>query len=234
MSVKRGDNMAGLVKIKGMRDGIVIKLDAEADFSDVYNELCDKFRESTNYFKDASLIIGFEGRKITPEEEDKLIDGINLNSDINILCVIGEDEEKNLRFLRAKSHFDKISSNADSPFYKGTLRSHEHLETDQSVIILGDVNPGAVVSSKGNIVILGTLYGTAHAGAGGNTSAFVVTLDMKSSRIGVSDVMSEIVFRSSVFTKNKVIPRISFLEGREIVTEEITRELLNMISTNLN
>lgn len=226
--------MGTLVKIKGMRDGILIKLDAEAEFIEVYNELCEKFRESTNYFKDASLIIGFEGRNLTKEEEDKLIDGIGLNSDINILCVLSEDEEKNTKFLRAKSHFDRISKNADKPFYKGTLRSHEHLECDQSVIILGDVNPGAVVSSKGNIIILGTLYGTAHAGCDGNTSAFVVTLDMKSSRIGISDIISDIVFRSSVFTKNKVIPRISFLEGREVVTEEITRELLNMISTQLN
>lgn len=226
--------MSNLVKIKGMRDGIVIKLDAEAEFSDVYNEVCDKFRESSNYFKDASLIIGFEGRNITPEEESKLIDGITMNSDINILCVIGEDEEKNLRFIRAKSHFDRISTNADKPFYKGTIRSHEHLETDQSVIILGDVNPGGVVTSKGNIVILGTLYGTAHAGAGGNTSAFVVTLDMKSARIGISDILSEVVFRSSVFTRSKVIPRISYLDGREIVTEEITRDLLNMISSQLN
>lgn len=226
--------MGTLVKIKGMRDGIVIKLDSEAEFTDVYNELCEKFRESSNYFKDASLIIGFEGRVLTPEEEDKLIDGITLNSDINILCSLSEDNEKNTKFLRAKSHFDRISKNADKPFYKGSLRSHEHLECDQSVIILGDVNPGAVVSSKGNIIILGTLYGTAHAGCGGNTSAFVVTLDMKSSRIGISEVISDIVFRSSVFTKNKVIPRISFLEGKEIITEEITRELLNLISTQLN
>lgn len=226
--------MSNLVKIKGMRDGIVIKLDSEAEFTDVYNEVCDKFRESSNYFKDASLIIGFEGRNLTSDEESKLIDGITMNSDINILCVIGEDEEKNTRFLRAKSHFDRINSNADKPFYKGTIRSHEHLETDQSVIILGDVNPGGVVTSKGNIVILGTLYGTAHAGSAGNTSAFVATLDMKSARIGISDVLSEVVFRSSVFTRSKVIPRISYLDGREIVTEEITRDLLNMISTQLN
>lgn len=226
--------MGSLVKIKGMRDGIVIKLDENADFADVYNELCEKFRESTNYFRDASLIIGFEGRKLSPEEENKLLDGISLNSDINILCLISEDEEKNARFLRAKSHFDRISANADKPFYKGTIRSHEHLETDQTVVILGDVNPGGVVTSKGNIIILGTLYGTAHAGAGGNANAFVVSLDMKSSRVGIADVMSEIVFRSSVFTKNKVIPRITFLEGREVVTEEITRELLNMISSQLN
>lgn len=226
--------MANLVKIKGMRDGIVIKLDPDADFSEVYNEMCEKFRESANYFKTASLIIGFDGRKLSEEEEDKLVNGIHLNSDINILCVIGDDEKKDEHFIRLKKHFDPSNNYTDKQFYKGSVRSHEHLESDQSIIVLGDVNPGGVVSSKGNIIILGTLYGTAHAGVGGNTSAIVVCLDMKTSRVGVADVVTDMVFKNSVFSKNKVAPRISFLEGREVITEEITRDLLNLIAMQLN
>lgn len=226
--------MANLVKIKGMRDGIVIKLDDKANFNDVYNDMCDKFRESSNYFKNASLIIGFEGRVLSEEEENKLVEGINLNSDINILCVIGDDEKKDAHFIRLKKRFDPSNNYSDKQFYKGSVRSHEHLESDQSVIILGDVNPGGIVSSKGNIIILGTLYGTAHAGVAGNTSAIVVCLDMKTSRIGIADVISDITFKNTVFSKNKVTPRISFLEGREVVTEEITRDLLNLIAMQLN
>ena len=226
--------MANLVKIKGMRDGILIKLDENAPFNDVYNDLCDKFRESSNYFKDASLIIGFDGRKLTKEEEQKLIDGISLNSDINILCIIADDEEENQRFIRAKARFDRFNNYEDKQFYKGSIRSHERVETDQSIIILGDVNPGGIVSSKGNIIILGTLYGTAHAGCSGNTNCFVVCLDMKSARIGIADSISDSDLKSSIWTKNKVIPRISYLAGRDIVTEEITRELIGMITSQLN
>ena len=226
--------MGNLVKIKGMRDGIVVKLDDKAEFSEVYNEVCDKFRESANYFKNASLIIGFEGRNITPEEENKLVDGICLNSDINILCVIGDDEEKDQRYLRLKRRFDPSNNYADKMFHKGSIKSHERLECEESIIILGDVNPGGVVTSRGNIVILGTLYGTAHAGINGNTSAFVVTLDMKTSRVGIADIISDIEQRNQFFNKNKCAPRISFLEGRAIVTEEITRDLLNMIAMQCN
>ena len=226
--------MPNLVKIKGMRDGIVVKLDDKAEFSDVYNEVCDKFRESANYFKNASLIIGFEGRNITKEEEDKLIDGINLNCDINILCVIGDDEEKDQHYIRLKRRFDPSNNYSDKQFHKGSVRSHERLESDESIIILGDVNPGGLVTSRGNIIIIGTLYGTAHAGVAGNTNAFVVSLDMKTCRVGIANVISDVEFRNQIFSKNKVAPRISFLEGREIVTEEITRELLNMIAMQCN
>ena len=225
--------MGNLVKIKGMRDGILIKLDDKAEFNDVYNDLCDKFRESSNYFKDASLIIGFDGRNLTPDEEQKLLDGISLNSDVNILCLISDDEENNKRFVRAKSQFDKFNNYEDKQFHRGSVRAHERLETDQSIIILGDVNAGGVVKSKGNIIILGTLYGTAHAGISGNTNSFVFSLDMKSARVGVAEALSEVQFKSSIFQKNKVCPRISYLAGRDVITEEITPELLNIIATQL-
>ena len=226
--------MGNLCKIKGMRDGIVIKLDDKADFNEVYNDMCDKFRESSNYFKNASLIIGFEGRKLTEEEENKLVDGICLNSDTNVLCVIGDDDKKDEMFLRLKKHFDPTHNYKDKQFYKGSVRSHEHLESDQTIVVLGDINPGGIVSSKGNIIILGTLYGTAHAGIDGNTSAIVVCLDMKTSRVGIADTIADITYKNSVFSKNKVMPKISFLEGREVVTEDITRDLLNLIAMQLN
>lgn len=37
------------------------------------------------------------------------------------------------------------------------------LETETSVVIIGDVNPGAQVISKGNIVILGCCMGNIYA-----------------------------------------------------------------------
>lgn len=219
--------MANLVNIKALNDGILIILDNEASFEDVYNELCVKFKDTAKFFGNAGIILQFEGRELTSEEEKILLDGITENSDVNVLCVIGKDDEKNARFVRAMNSFKNTADGADNQYYRGSVRAHEHIETDSSIIILGDVNPGAIVSSKGSIVILGTLYGTAKAGVGGNMGAFVVTLDMKSARVEVADVSSEVVLKSSVFSKNKVIPRISYITNREIVTEEISRELLN-------
>lgn len=219
--------MGNLVAIKSLKDGLSIKLDSEASFNDIYDEMCLKFRESAKFFGDAKIVVTFEGREISNEEEQALVDGISLNSDLTVLCVIGKDDEKNERFLRASNTFVNSGDSTDGQYYRGTLRAHENLETDTSIIILGDVNPGASVTSKGNIIILGTLYGTAKAGSAGNKNSFVVTLDMKSARVEIADVSSEVVMRASVFTKNRIIPRISYINGREIVTEEITRDLLN-------
>ncbi len=46
-------------------------------------------------------------------------------------------------------------------------------------VVLGNVEPGARVESAGNIVIVGGLYGSAHAGMGGDHSAFISAITMR-------------------------------------------------------
>lgn len=74
-------------------------------------------------------------------------------------------------------------------FIKGTLRSGQVLESETSIIILGDVNPGATVVSKGNVVVLGALKGTIHAGATGNEASFVAALNRILCRFGLQTVL---------------------------------------------
>ena len=63
--------------------------------------------------------------------------------------------------------------------HQGTLRSGDLLETDSSVLILGDVNPGARVVAGGHVLVWGTLRGVAHAGSGGDQAARIVALQLR-------------------------------------------------------
>ena len=56
-------------------------------------------------------------------------------------------------------------------------------------MIIGDVNPGAKIIAKGNIVILGSLKGNAYAGAAGDESCFVTALDMDPVQIKIGNVI---------------------------------------------
>ena len=47
------------------------------------------------------------------------------------------------------------------------------IECKTSIVVLGDVNPGAKIIAKGNIVVLGSLRGNAYAGAAGDEHTFV-------------------------------------------------------------
>ena len=101
------------------------------------------------------------------------------------------------------------------------------LETDSSVIILGDINPGAEVVSSGNIVILGTLYGYARAGKDNNRSCFIVALEMKPTGIAIGDLENKDGIKGAIF-KNKQA-RIAYVEEETIKVETITTALLNRL-----
>lgn len=220
--------MKNYVMIKSYKNGLSLVLDKDADFEQILAETATKFRDSAKFFGNAQMVISFDGRELSVSEEKLLVDAISDNSELAVLCVVGKDEEKDQEYLKAASRFTQNGGYTDGQFYKGTIRAGQVLETDASVIILGDINPGAEVISTGNIVILGTLYGHAHAGASGNDSCFVVALEMKPSRIEIADVCSKEPTKNAIW-KNKQAPKIAYIEGGEIKTEAITTALLNSL-----
>lgn len=218
--------MKNLIMIKNFKNGLSVFLDAEAEFEAIRSEVAAKFRDSAKFFGAAKMVISFEGRDLTTEQEKLLVDAICDNSDLTVLCVVGKDEEKDVEYLKTSSKFAQTGDHTDGQFYKGTIRAGQILETESSVIILGDINPGAQIISAGNIVILGTLYGHARAGSLGNRSCFVVALDMKPARIEIGDLTVKDPVKNTIF-KNKQAPKIAYVDGETIKTEAITTALLN-------
>ena len=73
---------------------------------------------------------------------------------------------------------DKNLIFSNTHFHQGTVRSGEYLDTTGDLLILGDVNPGAIVSAEENIIIWGRLLGIAHAGSKGNSKATISALQL--------------------------------------------------------
>ncbi len=72
-------------------------------------------------------------------------------------------------------------------FHEGTLRAGEHLEADGDVLLVGDVNPGAKISSGGNVMVWGRLRGSAHAGKFGNQNAKIVALQLRPLQLRIAN-----------------------------------------------
>ncbi|MDE0633922.1 MAG: hypothetical protein OXH73_20610 [Caldilineaceae bacterium] len=72
------------------------------------------------------------------------------------------------------------ADSAPPPYvYRGNLRSGQAVRHAGTVVILGDVNPGAQVISGGDVLVWGRLRGTVHAGAIGDARAIVAALDFE-------------------------------------------------------
>lgn len=220
--------MNNSVVIKGNKYGITVVLDKDMQFDELLNEVTEKFRSSAGFFGKANLAVSFDGRPLSDEEEKKILNAISVNSDINIVCVMDKDEVREKCCKKAVE--DKLLelSTHTGQFYKGTLRSGQMLEAESSLVILGDVNPGAKVTAKGNIIILGALKGNVYAGAGGNENSFVVALEMAPIQIRIADTIA----RCNDTAKKKSLGNgamIAFVEDDNIYIEKLDKEVLSDI-----
>ena len=127
--------MKNSVILKSFPNGISVILDGTISFQELLADIAAKFREADGFFKDASVAISIEGRELTEEQEREILDAITQNSRLKILCLMGRDEEKNLKFLGVQNKLNFQNDENSGQFYRGTLKDGASIETEHSIII---------------------------------------------------------------------------------------------------
>lgn len=214
------------VYLKSFTNGILMRLDPEMDFPMLLEIIAQKFDEGRNFFGSANVALSIEGRELTAAEEMRILETIRTHSRLHIVCVVGHDEETDKIFIKALQQVEKrLVGDDEGQFYRGSLKDGDVIETDKSLIVLGDVNPGCAVISARSIIILGGLYGEAYAGsAGGN--AYVAALELSPERLKIGEFKYKPSEKPKWGFKTKIQPRIAFVENDRIVLEPFTKELL--------
>ncbi|NLL92964.1 MAG: septum site-determining protein MinC [Clostridiales bacterium] len=227
--------------IKGNKFGIIVSIKEESDFEAVKEEIILKIKDSSKFFKSASVAITFEGKRLSTQEQQEIVDIISANSDLNIVCILDSaDEEKYKVAVETVMNPPKevtvsneeiteaaLSGITGGQFYRGTLRSGQVLESDSSIVILGDVNPGAKIISGGSVVVLGSVKGTIYAGISGDAAAFVVGLDMFPQQIRIGDTIARCSDKPKKSSKPET--KIAYVDDGNIYIEPLSKEVLNDI-----
>lgn len=220
--------MKDAVVIKSYQNGISLLLNPEISFEELLKEIAYKFTESKAFFSDAKMALSMEGRKLSDAEQLKIIDTIRSCSSLNIVCVVGKDEETEQHFIKALEQLDRhFSQDADGQFYKGCLKNNQVIETEASIVILGDVYPGSAVISAHDIIVLGGLYGEAYAGGNGEAGHYVVALEMAPERLKIGDFKYKSSKPAKWGIKPRVAPQIAYVKNDRLVLESLTKELLS-------
>lgn len=173
------------VIIKSNKYGLTVYLEDEISFDELLVEIEKKFQASVHFFEGTAMAVSFENRILTKAEEQQIVNLISDTANIYIPCIVDKDEHTGKLYRRAVEETLAAFKEPDGQFYRGTLKKRQVLESETSIIIIGDVEEGATVAARGNIVVIGTIYGSAHAGASGNTEAFIAALDMEPLRLRI-------------------------------------------------
>lgn len=176
------------VSINLKKDKIVIKLNEDTKQEELVECLKKKLSELKKLYKDEKTPINVTGKVLKNKEIQEIQNIIKEKIDVEIEF----DSPKTLGLHGIKKTFEKEIAISETKFHRGSLRSGQKLESEGSIVIIGDVNSGAEVMASDNIIVLGTLRGLAHAGAKGNKQAIIAAGLIDTVQIRIANIVKEI------------------------------------------
>ena len=180
--------MKNCVSINLKKNQILIKISDNAEQKEIVDSLKKKLPELKKMYKNEKTPITVTGKILKNKEIDEIQELIKHNIDVEI----DFDMPKSLGLSSITRTFNKEIATSETKFHRGSLRSGQKMESEGSLVILGDVNSGAEVMASDNIVVLGALRGLAHAGAKGNKQAIISAGVLDTVKIRIANVIKEI------------------------------------------
>ena len=157
--------------------------------------------------------INIHSIKIYSNVRDTIISGKSLKISSTFL----EEQEIKIKWLQVNS------KKKDDILYEGTIRSGDRISSNGNLCIIGDVNPGAIVSANNSIYVWGKLLGIAFAGKQGNKNASISSLYLNPLQLRIADV---IAIGPKDKPKNSY-PEIAVIDNQTIIIKPHIVEIKN-------
>jgi len=189
-------------------------------------KLSENFFDALNEIKNpVAAILITKDEKINSDELAKLkiiLEKLNINfshiySKSRETVLSGKSLKINSTLLDIKGNknelFFGLSYQKQDIIHKGTVRSGDRISSNGDLFIIGDVNPGAIISAKNNIYVWGKLLGIAFAGENGNKNALIASLFLNPLQLRIC----EIVAIGPQEKPKHQYPEFAILENKKII-----------------
>ena len=190
-------------------EGVVINLDPEKDFETIKQELIGHVKEADDFFSGVDIYLNISNHTFKMSHIKELMEILQGYDDVNDIYIFNPE--------KSDSGNNNISRK-DTLLIKRTIRSGQRVKYPTNVVIVGDINPGAVVIAGGDIIVLGKLKGVVHAGADGTYDARIFALSLEPTQLRIANTIS----RSPDDTekKNGFNPELAYLKKGKIIVEK--------------
>jgi septum site-determining protein MinC len=200
-------SMQGYIAIKGTRNGLLLTLEPGTPFSDLLNALAERLAEAPSFFRGASLTVDTSRRTLRLSERTQL-ETLLAHYQMSVVPLeqmvaappkykTGEVITATLPAAQQSSTFSLIEQSQRDPrasddtlFLRRTVRSGQALHHPSSVVVLGDINPGAEIVAGGDVIVWGVLRGMVHAGYPDNENAVVCSLLLAPVQLRIAHLLS--------------------------------------------
>ena len=215
-----------MVKIKGGRAGLSLTFAPQASFEDILQHLRGKLESGSGFFLRGTMV--FLPRDVLSDKERETLQ--KLFHEHGLICRVQPLEgEKSVEQPKAPAPAVPQAQQAQPApqdpntqemlVVNKTVRGGQEIRTQSSVLVCGNVNPGAQIIAGGSIDVRGTCRGMVHAGAFGDMSAIVVADHLMPTQIRIASLIARSPDHMDMTDKAE---RASIKDG-QIVIEPIER-----------
>ncbi len=186
------------VVFKGGKAGLELVINQSADFSAILEQLKDKLESAAHFFSgNTGIRISSDNNVLTGDERRKLINlladyGLNLQERLEpeLLPPAEETDLTEVQVGDVPVEYRQEAEGGQTLIISRMLRGGQRVVFKGSVIVMGDVNPGAEVIAGGNIVIQGTCRGLAHAGVNGDQTATITADRLIAGQLRIAGIIA--------------------------------------------
>lgn len=206
--------MNELITFKGSNDGLILVITKKANFNQIKEALSKKLASCSNFFE-ANTTILLKDDKFSQEEQ-------------NILADILKQYQLNLKIVSVDKTATNQHCSAQNPplIIKRTVRGGEEIFSKGSIVIEGNVNPGAKIIAGGNIDIHGHCRGIVYAGAYGDINSYIIADKLSPLQIRIAHLIARAPDNSENITDNKSsTPEKAIICDNTIILEPFNREI---------
>jgi septum site-determining protein MinC len=189
------------ITAKGIDDKILLKI-PEIEWPDLIKSVEEYISSNGSFLIGARVILEF-GNNLLKSKELFEIKNLLLDHQINIAYVSTEipETKQAAELLGIRTSVERktqpvVDREVDTTIMGGigivvkkTIRSGNMVSYDGNITIIGDVNPGAVIKAKENIVVWGRLKGEVHAGISGNENCVICALELTPSHLAIAETI---------------------------------------------
>ncbi len=194
--------MSSQVRIRGTKDGLTITL-GEGPWDDLLAELEDHLGRKPDFFRGGRVAVYVGERHLAPEALDAL--GQLLHRYGVTLWAIWTSSEATQRHAAAlgletglgppvQPSGDMLPSTLGAEpatIVFGPVRSGQRVEEAGSLVVIGDVHPGAEVICGGFLIVWGRLQGVVHAGVPDRTEVFIAALVFAPTQVRIGPIVAQ-------------------------------------------
>jgi septum site-determining protein MinC len=219
--------MGHKIEIKGIRDGLLFVL-SDGEWTEVRQSLLEHIEQQGEFLRGARIALDVGTHILKAVDLGALRNELSERG-LTLWAVLSSSPttEQTAQTLglatriskplpdRAMHSLDTSLSGGDpAVLVKRTLRSGYRLEYPGSVVVIGDVNPGAEIIAGGDVIVWGRLRGMVHAGAEGQEKAVVCALDLAPTQLRIAGLIAITPKR-----RGKAYPEMARIENKQVVAE---------------